>query len=71
MSGPLDGLRKELGTSPPAAIAALTASEIETLSSLLVSARERQRDALERAVDDGLGFLPRLLRGAVKKALFG
>jgi hypothetical protein len=71
VSGPLDGLRRELGASPPAAIAALDASEIETLCGLLVSAREHQREALERAVDDGLGFMPRLLRGAVKKALFG
>jgi hypothetical protein len=71
VSGALDGLRRDLRASPPAAIASLEASEIETLRGLLVSARERQREALERAVDDGLGFLPRLLRGAVKKALFG
>jgi hypothetical protein len=71
MSGEIEGLRKELRATPPPSVEGLTAEELETLSRLLRAAREQQRAALERAIDDGLGFLPRLLRGPVKRALVG
>jgi hypothetical protein len=71
MTTPLDGLRRELGADPPPAIAAIAPAHLDTLSQALAAAREQQHEALEAAMDSGLGFVPRLLRGAVKKALFG
>jgi hypothetical protein len=71
MSDPLAGLTRELGASPPAAIAALDPADLEALREALTAAREAQRVALEAATDSGLGIVPRLLRGTVKKALFG
>jgi hypothetical protein len=69
MGDPHADLRRELRAEIPPAIAALSDAEQARLAELLRAARERQRAALERALDDGLGFVPRMLRGPVKKAL--
>jgi hypothetical protein len=71
MSDPLSALEQEIRAVPPAAIAALDPGELEVLRAAVANARALQADALQRAIDDGLGFLPRLLRGAVKRALLG
>jgi hypothetical protein len=71
MSDPLAELEHELRAEPPPAIAALTPPELETLYRALADARSAQNEALAKAVDDGLGFLPRIMRGAVKRALVG
>lgn len=67
----LDDLRSELGADPPPAIAALAEAELRVLTDALKAAREHQDAALAAALEDGLGFVPRLLRGSVKKVLFG
>jgi hypothetical protein len=71
VSDPLADLREEIRAEPPPAIAALDQSELEVLREAVANARAVQNEALRKAVDDGLGVLPRLLRGAVKRALFG
>lgn len=67
----LAALENELGATAPAGIAALEASDLEALRQALATARFHQKDALASAMDDGLRFVPRVLRGTVKKALFG
>jgi hypothetical protein len=69
MSDETGALRDELRADVPRGIAALPAADRETLTRLVRDARHRQRAALEQALDDGLGFVPRMLRGPVKKAL--
>ena len=71
MTDPLTALKAELGADPPPAVAALAPEHVEALANALAGARAHQADALADAMDSGLGFVPRLLRGAVKKALFG
>jgi hypothetical protein len=71
MGDVFDQLRDELGTEPSMALTRLDAVEQQRLAELLAAARRRQRQELEAAIDQGLGFVPRLARGAVKKALFG
>jgi hypothetical protein len=71
MSDPLKALQQEIRAVPPASIAALDPGQLEVLGAAVANARARQADALQAAIDDGLGFLPRLMRGAVKRALLG
>lgn len=71
MASALDDLRRELRADPPPAIAALDDADLARLTTALRDAREHQSTALEEATDQGLAFIPRLLRGTVKKALFG
>ena len=71
MSVAVDQLRDELGAEPSKGLKELDPAEQERLAELLAVARRRQRQELEAAIDQGLGFVPRLARGAVKKALFG
>jgi len=66
-----DQLRSELGAEPPPAIAALGDGELAVLTGALKAARDHQEQALAAATDAGLGFIPRLLRGPVKRILFG
>ncbi len=68
---PLDVLARELGTPPPPAFATLDPAQAQALAAALKAAREHQQDALAQAAESGVGFIPRLLRGAVKKVLFG
>jgi hypothetical protein len=65
-----DGLRQELGAELPPAFGELAPADAERLAAMLRDAREQQQRALAQAIDDGLGFVPRLLRGVVRKALF-
>jgi hypothetical protein len=69
MSEALTALQEEIRAVPPAAIAALDPAEVEILNVAVANARARQAEALQAAIDDGLGFLPRLMRAAVKRAL--
>jgi hypothetical protein len=55
---------------PPDAIARLGPDAQLTLIALVQQARERQRSALDEAIDQGLAHLPRLLRGSVRLLLF-
>ena len=60
--GPRDDARAALATLDPA-----TRAE---LGRLVVAAREHQRSATRKAIDEALVHVPALLRGAVKKLLF-
>lgn len=75
MSGTATGtprdLVHELGTEPPAGIAALAQSDRDDLAELVHGARVRQAVELQAAIEKGLSFLPRVLRLAVRKALLG
>jgi len=64
-------LRRELGGTPPPSFATLDAEQLQSLTDKLATASEHQRQALNDAIDHGLDFVPRLLRGSIKKALFG
>jgi hypothetical protein len=70
-SGAADELARELGGAPPPELNALADEELGRLVELLRTARVQQSSALGEAIDDGLRFVPRLLRGTVKRALFG
>jgi hypothetical protein len=69
MSDPLSALREEIRAPPPPAFAALEQAQLELLQRAVADARARQAAALGKAIDDGLGFLPRMVRMAVKRAL--
>ena len=71
MSDPLSALRDEVRATPPPAFATLAPEQLEVLHRAVADARARQAAALRTAIDDGLGFLPRLMRAAVKRALLG
>ncbi len=64
-------LTLELGSTASPDFERLGEAELERLVGFLRAAREQQTAALHKAIDDGLGFIPRLARGAVRKALFG
>lgn len=63
-------LAHALGAEPPAALAALDDARQQQLAEALVAAQERQAAAIDAAAERGLGFVPRLLRGPVKRMLF-
>ena len=58
------------GPLPPG-LGALTAEQLARLADAVDDARARQKQALRGATDRGLDFVPTLLRGPVKKVLFG
>lgn len=64
-------LAAELGTAPPPEVDQLSP---EALSELVAAIRERkvdQRRELHEAIENGLGAVPRLMRGPIRKILFG
>jgi hypothetical protein len=69
MSDPRADLQRELKADLPPAIAGLPDKQVAKLAVLVGDSRHRQQAALAKALDDGLSFVPRLLRGPVKKAL--
>lgn len=71
MTEPSRELQETLRAPLPPSVAALGAEQQAVLQRALRGALDEQHRALVQAMDDGLGFVPRLLRGAVKKALFG
>jgi len=58
--------------SSPAAPSSIALSQNERieLERLVTAAREHQRSATRKAIDEALTHVPALLRGAVKKLLF-
>ncbi len=64
-------LEKELGAAPPAGIKALSADEMAHLAQTMRTAKRDQAETLDRALNDALKVLPRVLRGPVKKAVGG
>ena len=71
MSDPLADLEHELRAEVPPSIAALPPERVAHLAATLREQRHAQLAAAEEAIESGLGFLPRVLRLAVRKALMG
>lgn len=66
---PRRGLAEQLEGPLPAGIAALDESHQRDLADALRDARHQQAAALASASEEALGFVPPLLRGAVRKAV--
>lgn len=64
-------LESELGGPPSDSLAALADEDLEAFVDLLRRTKARQSRELEDAVEQALGVVPRLLRGPVRKVLFG
>ena len=64
-------LEDELGSRPPDGLKALSDSDLRAFAGVLHEARKRQSAALESAVEESLEIVPRMVRGPVRKALFG
>jgi hypothetical protein len=66
-----DALEAELGGQPPEGLSALDKAERRAFAGILRDAKARQSRELEAAVEGSLGVVPRLLRGTIRKILFG
>ncbi|MEA2221015.1 MAG: hypothetical protein QOJ35_3641 [Solirubrobacteraceae bacterium] len=67
----LRALESELGDRAPAGVAALGDPELRAFTGLLRGAKRRQSETLHAAVEDALEIVPRMVRGPVRKILFG
>lgn len=69
----LSALRERLGVSGGAlpVLDGLDQADVERLCGLVDKARQRQGKDLESASEEALKHVPALLRGAVRKLLFG
>jgi hypothetical protein len=67
----LRALEAELGGSAPEGLEQLTDEQLRAFSTLLQGAKQRQSEALEAAAEQALEIVPRMLRGSVRKILFG
>lgn len=63
-------LRSALGGSLPPSAKALADEEALDLADSIKAARRRQSDALTDSAEQALGFIPKLLRGTVRKIVF-
>jgi hypothetical protein len=64
-------LKPELGGIVPGGLEALTDEELTAFAAMLRVAKRRQSEQLGAAVDEALEIVPRLLRGTIRKILFG
>jgi hypothetical protein len=64
-------LEGELRAEVPAGVAGLPAEQLRHLATALASRRAAQYRAADAAIEEGLGFLPGVLRRVVRKALMG
>lgn len=71
MSDELAELQRELRTELPPGVAALPPEALRHLTSSLAGRRAAQLEAADEAINNGLGFLPRVLRTVVRKTLMG
>ncbi|MEA2156604.1 MAG: hypothetical protein QOE11_2744 [Solirubrobacteraceae bacterium] len=67
----IDILEEELGARIPEGMGALSDDELQTLAGLLREAKASQAQELEEGVEGSLEIVPRLMRGPVRKMLFG
>ncbi len=66
-----DVLSEALQGSLPEGLKGLDKTQRETLAKFFAAAKTQQRAALQGATEAALGHVPMLLRGAVRKVLFG
>lgn len=71
MAKAVDILEEELGAQLPDGFAQLSAEQLRSLAELLREAKQRQSHELDEGVDGSLDIIPRLMRGPVRKILFG
>jgi hypothetical protein len=64
-------LGSELGGIVPGGLEGLTEEDLSGFSAMLRAAKRRQSEQLDTAVDEALEIVPRLLRGTIRKVLFG
>jgi hypothetical protein len=64
-------LEDELGVRIPAGLDVLADDDLIALADLLRDAKGRQAQLLDEGVADSLNIVPRLMRGPVRKILFG
>lgn len=57
----------QLRAEPPAPIGGLLEDHLTHLAGAVQGARRRQAEQLQRASDEALDHIPRLLRGPIKK----
>jgi hypothetical protein len=63
----LAALEAQLGSQPPAGVARLDAGELADLTSAIRDARRRQAAEIEGVGDRALSFVPRVLRGPIRR----
>ena len=63
----LHDLRDQLRSDPPTGLMALAEEDLHDLTEAIRSARARQAAALEHAADQGWSYVPRLLRGPIRR----
>jgi len=71
MSSTHSELERLLGGPLPPGLSALSDAELDHLTAAISSATRDQEAALATAIDNGLSNVPKVLRGTVRKALFG
>ncbi len=64
-------LKPELGGGVPDGLEALSEDELDEFAGVVRAAKRRQSQELELAVEQALDIVPRLLRGTMRKILFG
>lgn len=67
----IDILEEELGARIPEGVEVLADDELLLLADLLHEAKASQAQELEQGVEGSLDIVPRLMRGPVRKILFG
>ena len=63
----LAALEAQLGSEPPAGLARLDPGELDDLTAALRDARRRQAAEIEAVGDRALRFVPRPLRGPIRR----
>ncbi|MDP2709658.1 MAG: hypothetical protein Q8O56_00445 [Solirubrobacteraceae bacterium] len=71
MDDAVDIIEQELGGQIPEGLEALADEQLLALADLLHDAKERQKRELEAGLEESLNIVPRLMRGSVRKILFG
>lgn len=71
MDDAVDILEGELGGAVPVGLEQLSDEQLLALADLLQDAKARGQEQLHDGVEDSLNFVPRLMRGSVRKILFG
>lgn len=67
----MEALAAVVGARPPKALASVDEDDLSDLAHAVRDACDRQRAELREATDKALGQIPGLLRGPVRKVLFG
>jgi hypothetical protein len=62
-------LREQLRGEPPPALSALAGEHLRHLADAVGAARRRQAEALEAAGEQAFAYVPRMLRGPIRRML--